>query len=60
MLAAQQELTEEMRRLQERNYQRPRTDAPVGGIPVDSEYVIFVIDTSGSMSQLRMAAGHEK
>jgi hypothetical protein len=24
---------------------------PVGGIPVDSEYIIFVIDTSGSMVQ---------
>jgi len=31
-------------------YRRP-ADAPVGGIPVDSEYIIFVIDTSGSMFQ---------
>lgn len=27
-------------------------DAEVGGIPVDSEYVIFIIDTSGSMSRV--------
>jgi hypothetical protein len=49
LLAAQQELTEEMKRLLGRNYRRPKADATVGGIPVDSEYVIFVIDTSGSM-----------
>jgi hypothetical protein len=49
LLAAQQELTEEMRRLQERNYRRPREDAVVGGVPVDSEYIVFIIDTSGSM-----------
>ena len=50
LLAAHQELTEEMRRLQEQQrYRRPRVDAAVGGIPVDSEYIIFVIDTSGSM-----------
>ncbi len=44
---AKQSLTEEMERLLGRDYRR-RTDT-VGGIPVDSEYVIFVIDTSGSM-----------
>jgi len=50
LLAAQQELSEEMKRLQEQErYRRPRTNAEVGGIPVDSEYIIFVIDTSGSM-----------
>jgi len=50
LLAAHQELTEEMKRLQELNQQRRRTpDSPIGGIPVDSEYIIFVIDTSGSM-----------
>jgi hypothetical protein len=27
-------------------------DAAVGGIPVDSEYVIFIIDTSGSMRRI--------
>jgi hypothetical protein len=48
LLAAQQELTEEMRRLQERSFRRP-AESPIGGIPVDSEYIIFIIDTSGSM-----------
>jgi hypothetical protein len=31
-------------------YRRP-PEAPVGGIPVDSEYIIFIIDTSGSMQR---------
>ena len=37
-----------MKRLLGSQYRRPTTDA-IGGIPVDSEYVIFIIDTSGSM-----------
>jgi hypothetical protein len=45
--SARQELTEEMRRLLG---DRPRSpDSLVAGIPVDSEYIIFIIDTSGSM-----------
>jgi len=51
LLAARQRLTEEMKRLQARQEYRRPPDAPVGGIPVDSEYIIFVIDTSGSMFQ---------
>lgn len=47
LLAARQSLTEEMRRLLARQ-QRPANDL-VGGLPVDSEYLIFIIDTSGSM-----------
>lgn len=49
LLLARQTLTEEMQRLfadtivMESSY--------IGGVPVDSEYVIFVIDTSGSMYQ---------
>lgn len=46
---AQQELTEEMRRLLGAGYKRPTGDRTIGGVPVDSEYIIFVIDTSGSM-----------
>jgi len=42
-----QRLTDEMQRLQP-YYRRADNDA-IAGIPVDSEYVIFVIDTSGSM-----------
>ncbi len=48
LLAARQSLTEEMERLLA-GYQPPPSDTTVGGIPVDSEYIIFVIDTSGSM-----------
>ena len=43
---AQQSLTEEMLDILE---DQPR-DTEVGGIPVDSEYIIFVIDNSGSMT----------
>lgn len=46
---AKQELSAEMRRLLK---QQPRkATSSVGGIPVDSEYIIFIIDTSGSMQQ---------
>ncbi len=46
---ARQELTAEMRRLLK---QQPRkVTGSVGGIPVDSEYIIFIIDTSGSMQR---------
>lgn len=44
---ALQVLTEEMERLLGENYQS--RNQVIGGIPVDSEYIIFVIDTSGSM-----------
>jgi hypothetical protein len=47
---AKQSLTEEMRRLFANNRPKPQ-DYKVGGIPVDSEYIIFLIDTSGSMKQ---------
>jgi hypothetical protein len=60
LVAAQQALTEEMRRLQaERVYRRP-PEAPVGGIPVDSEYIIFIIDTSGSMQRFAWPAVRRK
>ena len=49
MVAAQQELTQEMMRLQQQSVRRPADDNLIGGIPVDSEYIIFIIDTSGSM-----------
>jgi len=48
LVAAYQELTAEMERLQKQP--RKRTVQPAaGGIPIDSEYVVFVIDTSPSM-----------
>jgi hypothetical protein len=48
MALALQTLTEEMERLQMSMSAQTLTDS-VGGVPVDSEYIIFVIDTSGSM-----------
>jgi hypothetical protein len=47
---AKQSLTEEMQRLLA-DYKPPLDEYKVGGIPVDSEYIIFLIDTSGSMRQ---------
>lgn len=44
---SQQNLTEEMERI----LQNQVRDEEVGGIPVDSEYIIFIIDNSGSMEQ---------
>jgi hypothetical protein len=47
---ARQSLTEEMERLQNQDtYKPPAPDSAIGGVPVDSEYIIFIIDTSGSM-----------
>jgi len=45
---ARQKLTQEMRRLQQTDpvYNKENT---IGGISVNSEYIIFIIDTSGSM-----------
>jgi hypothetical protein len=48
LASAQQTLTDEMKRLLGQGFRRKKDDA-VGGIPVDSEYIIFIIDTSGSM-----------
>ena len=49
LATARQEISEEMRRLLGESFRRPEADANIGGIPVDSEYIIFIIDTSGSM-----------
>ena len=46
---AQQQLTEEMQRLLGSEYRRSEDDQVIGGVPVDSEYIVFIIDTSGSM-----------
>ena len=45
---AKQSLTDEMKSLIA-DYKPPIGEYKVGGIPVDSEYIIFIIDTSGSM-----------
>ena len=49
LTSARQKLTEEMQRLQTQQANISLPDSTVGGIPVDSEYIIFIIDTSGSM-----------
>jgi len=61
LLAAQQELSEEMKRLQSQQKDDPgRRDTSVGGIPVDSEYIVFIIDTSGSMQRYAWNAVQSK
>lgn len=47
--SAKQRLSDDMRRLLGEAYRRPAEDVTVGGVPVDSEYIVFIIDTSGSM-----------
>jgi hypothetical protein len=49
LVAAQQQLTEEMKKVLGADYRRAPQDA-VAGLPVDSEYIVFIIDTSGSMA----------
>ena len=49
LLTARQSMTEVMKRLL-KDF-RPKDETTVGGIPIDSEYIIIVIDTSGSMYQ---------
>jgi hypothetical protein len=46
---ARQELTQEMKRLLKNRLKK--ITPSVGGIPVDSEYIVFIIDTSGSMQR---------
>lgn len=47
-----QRLSEEMKRLlNQPGFTPPKEDSVIGGIPVDSEYILFIIDTSGSMRQ---------
>jgi hypothetical protein len=49
LVSAYQTLTAEMQRLLKAQARRPKTEA-VGGIPIDSEYIILVVDTSASMN----------
>jgi hypothetical protein len=49
LVAAYQKLSAQMQRLLKERAKRPAMEA-IGGIPVDSEYVIFVVDTSDSMT----------
>jgi len=47
LASAKQQLSDEMKRLL--GTQHRASNQLIGGIPVDSEYIIFIIDTSGSM-----------
>lgn len=60
LTAAFQSLSTEQEKLlaKSRERRRIRTDA-VGGIPVDSQYVIFVVDTSGSMQGAHWETANE-
>jgi hypothetical protein len=49
LVALHQTLTAEMQRLLKNAPRKVESVMAVGGIPVDSEYIIFVVDTSGSM-----------
>jgi hypothetical protein len=49
LVAAKQKLSAEMMRLLKDHASRPATEA-IAGIPIDSEYVIFIVDTSSSMT----------
>jgi hypothetical protein len=55
LVAAYQKLSAEMRRLLAQRTPNPAPDA-IGGIPVDSEYIVFVIDTSTSMAEYHWQA----
>lgn len=49
LASARQSLTDEMKRLRVSEQAKKLNSELVAGIPVDSEYVIFIVDTSGSM-----------
>ena len=49
LVSAYQTLTAEMQRLLKSRASRAPT-AAIGGIPIDSEYILFIIDTSSSMT----------
>jgi hypothetical protein len=49
LVAAREKLTEEMKRLYAGPEFKHQNGDIVGGVPIDSEYVVFIIDTSGSM-----------
>ncbi len=49
LLSAQQSLSAEMQRLAQQQPVAKKNNNVVAGIPADSEYIIFIIDTSGSM-----------
>jgi hypothetical protein len=57
--SARQTMSDEMKRLLGADFRRS-ADQPIGGIPVDSEYVIFIVDTSGSMQNFSWRRAERK
>jgi hypothetical protein len=49
LVSAREKLTAEMLRVLKDHPNRPATEA-IAGIPIDSEYIIFIVDTSSSMT----------
>jgi hypothetical protein len=49
LVSAREKLTAEMLRVLKDRPNRPMTEA-IAGIPIDSEYIIFIVDTSSSMT----------
>jgi hypothetical protein len=58
LTSAYQTLTVEMQRLLKDQASRPKSEA-IGGIPIDSEYVIFIVDTSASMTSFHWDAAQQ-
>jgi hypothetical protein len=59
LVAARLALIEEVRTRQVSSHQRIY-DEPIAGIPIDSEWVIFVVDTSGSMQSQNWRHAEQK
>jgi hypothetical protein len=59
LAATRAAMIEETRRLQGEG-RRQVYDQPVAGVPIDSEYVIFIVDTSGSMQSQNWRYAEEK
>jgi hypothetical protein len=59
LTTAQRSLIDESREL-EKSGRRRVYEQPVAGVPIDSEYVIFIVDTSGSMQSQNWRYAEEK
>jgi hypothetical protein len=59
LASARAAMIEETRKL-EGEGRRQVYDQPVAGVPIDSEYVIFIVDTSGSMQSQNWRYAEEK
>jgi hypothetical protein len=59
LTAARRSLIDESREL-EKSGRRRVYEQPVAGVPIDSEYVIFIVDTSGSMQSQNWRYAEQK